>query len=148
MYAVASPADTSSSHFHESYNIPSDTREACRVREMIAGRLRQSGYGEREVIDILQALDEAVVNAIKHGNKCDDRKRLRIAFCVGNDCFEVCVEDEGAGFNPETVPSPLDVERLELPCGRGLLMMRHYMSEVRHLTPGNAVVMVKRRRCG
>src|SRR5688572_11924488 len=146
MYAVAPPAD-SSIHFPESYNIPSDTREAFRVRDLIAARLHQSGFADKDVLDILQALDEAVINAIKHGNKCDCRKRLRIAFCVGNDCFEVCVEDEGAGFNPAGVPSPLDLDRLELPCGRGLLMMRHYMSEVHHITPGNAVVMVKR-RCG
>lgn len=144
MIAVASPADTPS-RFPESYNIPSDAREARRVRELVADRLRQSGYDEREILDILQALEEAVVNAIKHGNQCDHRKRLRIAFCVGNDCFEVCVQDEGKGFDPERVPNPLDIQRLELPCGRGLLMMRHFMSEVRHLSPGNAVVMVKRR---
>lgn len=144
MIAVAPPAPPST-HFPESYNIPSDAREAHRVRELIADRLRQSGYADREILDVVQALEEAVVNAIRHGNQCDCRKRLRIAFCVGNDCFEVCVEDEGKGFNPDSVPSPLDVERLEMPCGRGLLMMRHYMSEVRHLSPGNAVVMVKRR---
>jgi serine/threonine-protein kinase RsbW len=146
MFAVALSTDASP-HFPESYTIPSDAREACRVRELIADRLRQSGYAESDVVDILQALEEALVNAIKHGNKCDCRKRLRIAFCVGNDCFEVCVEDEGSGFDPKAVPNPIEAARLELPCGRGLLMMRHYMSEVRHLNPGNAVVMVKR-RCG
>ncbi len=144
MIATASPADLSS-HFPESYSIPSDAREAGRVRELIADRLRQSGYAGEDILDIVQALEEAVVNAIKHGNQCDCRKRLRIAFCVGNDCFEVCVEDEGKGFNPDAVPNPVTEARLELPCGRGLLMMRHYMSEVRHVFPGNAVVMVKRR---
>jgi len=144
MIATASPADLSS-RFPESYSIPSDAREAHRVRELIANRLRQSGYDERETLDILQALEEAIVNAIRHGNQCDCRKRLRIAFCIGDDCFEVCVEDEGKGFDPDVVPNPRVEECLELPCGRGLLMMRHYMSEVRHVSPGNAVVMVKRR---
>ena len=134
-----------SSEYPESYVIPSDAREACRVRELIAQRLRACRYAENEILDILQAMEEALVNAIKHGNQCDCRKRLRIAFCIGNDCFEVCIEDEGAGFNPTAVPNPRTQERLEMPCGRGLLMMRHFMSEVRHQGCGNAVVMIKRR---
>ncbi|HMO34640.1 MAG TPA: ATP-binding protein, partial [Gemmatales bacterium] len=72
---------------------------------------------------------------------------LRISFCVDSECFQICIEDEGSGFDPEAVPNPLSLERLEQPCGRGLLMMRHYMSEVSYLEPGNAVMMVKK-RCG
>lgn len=127
--------------------IPSAVCEAARIREHITSRLRDSGYNEREIIDIHQALEEALVNAIKHGNQCDDQKHLRISFCVDDDCFQICIEDEGHGFDPEAVPNPLSAERLETPCGRGLLMMRHYMSEVSYLEPGNAVMMVKK-RCG
>src|SRR5438552_12513840 len=133
--------------FPESFVIPSEVREAYRIRELIGKRLRSFGYSDEEILDIHQALEEAMVNAIKHGNQCDCRKRVRIAFCIGADCFQVCIEDEGQGFDPKRVPSPLTSDRLEIPCGRGLLMMKHFMSEVRHLNPGNAVVMVKR-RCG
>lgn len=127
--------------------IPSEACEAHRIREHIATRLRECGYNERDVIDVYQALEEALVNAIKHGNQCDCRKQLRISFCVDEDCFQICIEDEGVGFDPDAVPSPLTTERLETPCGRGLLMMRHYMSEVSYLEPGNAVMMTKK-RCG
>ncbi len=133
--------------FPESFVIPSEVREAYRIRELIAKRLRVFGYASDEILDIQQALEEALVNAIKHGNQSDCRKRLRIAFCIGSDSFQVCIEDEGEGFDPKAVPSPLAPERLEMPCGRGLLMMKHFMSEVRHLNQGSAVLMVKR-RCG
>jgi serine/threonine-protein kinase RsbW len=133
--------------FPESFVIPSEVREAYRIRELIAKRLRLFDYPEQVILDIHQAMEEALVNAIKHGNRCDCRKRVRIAFCIGAECFQVCIEDEGAGFDPRAIPSPLISDRLERPCGRGLLMMRHFMSEVHHLNRGNAVVMVKR-RCG
>lgn len=131
----------------ECFIIPSKTCEAYRIREHITSRLRSSGYEERDVVDVFQALEEALVNAIKHGNQCDEARQLRISFCVDEDCFQICIEDEGTGFDPETVPSPLSTEQLEKPCGRGLLMMKHYMSEVNYLEPGNAVMMVKK-RCG
>lgn len=133
--------------FSESFVIPSEVREAYRIRELISKRLRSFGYAPHEILDIQQALEEALVNAIKHGNQCDCRKHLRIAFCVGSDCFQVCIEDEGQGFDPNAVPSPVTLDRLEIPCGRGLMMMKHFMSEVKVLNPGNAVFMVKR-RCG
>lgn len=131
----------------ECFVIRSVTCEAYRVREHIANLLRTRGYTERDVIDIHQALEEALVNAIKHGNRCDGQKQLRISFCIDDDCFQICIEDEGTGFDPNHVADPLSIEQLETPCGRGLLMMRHYMSEVSYLEPGNAVMMVKK-RCG
>lgn len=139
------------SHSHvalpECYVISSEARDAHRIRDHVALRLREGGYPERDVIDVLQALDEALVNAIKHGNRCDCQKQLRISFCVDQDCFQICIEDEGEGFDPSSIADPLSPEHLETPCGRGLLMMRHYMSEVSYLEPGNAVMMVKK-RCG
>jgi len=131
----------------ECFVIPSDACAAHRIRDHIATRLREGSYSERDVTDVLQALDEAFVNAIKHGNQCDCQKQLRVSFCVDHDCFQICIEDEGQGFDPELIADPCSPERLESPCGRGLLMMRHYMSEVSYLEPGNAVMMVKK-RCG
>lgn len=131
----------------ECFVIESDACAAHRIRDHIATRLREGSYPESDVLDVLQALDEAMVNAIKHGNRCDCQKKLRISFCVDHDCFQICIEDEGDGFDPNSVADPLSADCLEIPCGRGLLMMRHYMSEVSYLEPGNAVMMVKK-RCG
>jgi serine/threonine-protein kinase RsbW len=131
----------------ECFVIPSEACEAMRIKEMVSQKLREKGYIEKDIIDIHQALEEALVNAIKHGNGCDCRKQLRISFCIDDDCFQVCIEDEGEGFDPQAVPNPIAFENLETPCGRGLLMMRHYMSEVSYLEPGNAVMMIKK-RCG
>ena len=57
--------------------------------------------------------------------------------------FEIRITDEGPGFNPEDVPDPTAIENLERPCGRGLLLMRGFMTEVEYQGRGNVVSMAK-----
>ena len=59
--------------------------------------------------------------------------------------FEVRITDEGSGFNPDDVPDPTSPENLERPCGRGLLLMRYYMSEVTFHDGGKTIAMAKLR---
>ena len=55
--------------------------------------------------------------------------------------FEFHIVDEGPGFDPNDLPDPTDIENLERPCGRGVMLIRHYMHEVEYFAPGNAVLM-------
>jgi serine/threonine-protein kinase RsbW len=57
----------------------------------------------------------------------------------------VAVEDEGEGFDPGSVPDPTDDANIEIPSGRGLMLMGAYMSEIRYVPPGNRVEMIYRR---
>ena len=101
------------------------------------------GFEEKEIFSIKLALEEALVNAIKHGNQMDRAKKVHIRYCVTSERFDADICDQGTGFDPEEVPDPMAVENLERPCGRGLLLMRHYMSEVTFHPPGNRVSMTK-----
>jgi serine/threonine-protein kinase RsbW len=121
--------------------ISSDPAEARRVQDMIENALLAQAYEEREVFSIKLALEEALVNAIKHGNQMDRSKQVRIHYHVRSDRFDIAIVDEGKGFDPEDVPDPMAVENLERPCGRGLLLMRHYMTEVTFHAPGNRLTM-------
>jgi serine/threonine-protein kinase RsbW len=123
--------------------IPSDTVEARRVQDEIEQALKAHQFAEREIFSIILAFEEAVVNAIKHGNQMDRSKTVRIAYSVALDRFAVQITDEGRGFDPCDVPDPTAVENLERPCGRGLMLMRHYMSEVSFNERGNSVYMCK-----
>jgi len=123
--------------------IPSDLAEARRVQEQIESALQASAYSEHDIFSIKLALEEALVNAIKHGNQMDPDKRVFVAYCVSTDRFEIRITDEGEGFNPEEVPDPTAIENLERPCGRGLLLMRGFMTEVEYHPPGNSVTMAK-----
>ncbi len=123
--------------------IPSDSAEARRIQEEIECLLKASQFNEHEIFSIKLALEEALVNAIKHGNNMDRNKKVRVAYRVSSERFDVLIADEGEGFDPKEVPDPTAVENLERPSGRGLMLMRHYMSEVAFGPRGNSVSMSK-----
>jgi len=125
-------------------SIPSDPVEARRVQEVIEQLLKEHHYSERDIFGIKLALEEALVNAIKHGNQMDRSRKVEIAYRVAPDLFEIHITDEGTGFDPRDVPDPTAVENLERACGRGLMLMRHYMNEVAFNSRGNSVRMCKR----
>jgi serine/threonine-protein kinase RsbW len=123
--------------------IPSDLSEMRRIQSMVEQLLQHWGYPEHDIFAIKLALEEALVNAIKHGNQMDPDKKVHVRFSVNERQFEIYIADEGPGFNPEDVPDPTDPENLERPCGRGLLLMRGFMTHVEYAPPGNRVRMVK-----
>src|SRR5438105_2867827 len=123
--------------------ITSDPNEARKVQALIEQHLRSNQFEDREIFSIKLALEEALVNAIKHGNQMDRSKKVHIQFHVDRERFEIRIVDEGNGFTLEDVPDPMAPENLERPCGRGLLLMRHYMTEVTFHAPGNGLTMSK-----
>lgn len=126
--------------------IRSDPSEARHVQETIEQSLKAHLYTEAEIFAIRLAVEEALINAIKHGNQLDHNKNVRIGFQVRSEHFEVTIADEGTGFDPEEVPDPTAPENLERCCGRGLMLMRHYMCEVDYNRRGNTVRMLKKRK--
>jgi serine/threonine-protein kinase RsbW len=93
------------------------------------------------------AIRECVVNAIKHGNRLDESKRVKLRFSLKDSAFEVEVQDEGAGFPVESIPNPVAEENLLKADGRGIFFMRSFMDEVRYSFPakgGTLVLMTKR----
>src|SRR5262245_46757723 len=124
-----SQRDTGSIHSSD-ICIPSDPAEARRIQEEIEHLLKVNRYSDYDIFGIKLALEEALVNAIKHGNQMEPSKKVHIVYRIHRERFEIRITDEGAGFDPEAVPDPTTLENLERPCGRGLMLMRHYMSEV------------------
>jgi len=116
------------------------------VLDQVAGEMTAAGYDARDVFAVRLALEEAVVNAIKHGHQGDTSKAVWVNYTVGPEEALITVEDEGPGFQPEDVPDPLDPENLERACGRGVFLMRHYMTWVKYNECGNRVTLCKRRR--
>jgi serine/threonine-protein kinase RsbW len=105
------------------------------------------GFDEEASHYMSVAVRESVVNAIKHGNKLDESKRVRVQFVMGARTLEVEVRDEGPGFDPSGIPDPVAPENLLRVDGRGIFFMRSFMDEVSYSFPprgGTAVRMVKR----
>lgn len=125
--------------------ISSDLAQGSQVLEEILQRLTSYDWVTHDVYSVRLALDEAIVNAIKHGNRLDRNKRVRIAAKLRPRQLWVEIADEGPGFNPEDVPDCTCDENLEVPSGRGLMLMRCFMSRVEYNQQGNCVVLEKHR---
>ena len=125
--------------------IPSDTGAGRQLVDELLEQLNGANWDEQEVFGIHLAFEEALVNAIKHGNRHDATKSVHVVCKLTSDLVRLEIRDEGAGFDPEAVPDPTEEENLEVPSGRGLMLMRSFMSMVEYNDTGNYVVMEKRR---
>jgi serine/threonine-protein kinase RsbW len=121
------------------------SEEIVPVIEGLVAALDTAGYSSKETFGVRLALEEALVNAIKHGHKGDPSKEVHLRYHLTPECIVAEIEDEGPGFNPEEVPDPFLPENLEKSCGRGLLLMRNYMTWVRFNRTGNCVTMCRLR---
>src|SRR5205823_10165932 len=107
-------------------SIPSELNEARRLQSELEHVLVRASFADHDIFAIKLAVEEALVNAIRHGNNMDRSKRVHINCRICSERFEVQITDEGPGFDPNHVPDPTAPENIERPCGRGLLLMRHY----------------------
>jgi serine/threonine-protein kinase RsbW len=126
------------------FKMPSELRHLDGVLDYLNERMLRLGIVNAGDSEVLIALDEAIVNAIKHGNKCDPRKAVHIIAEFSSEGVLFTVTDEGAGFARENVPDPTEPCRLLEPSGRGLLLINHIMDEVRFNKCGNRLEMFKR----
>ena len=120
--------------------------EIAQILERVHFALVAQRYSEREIFGVCLALEEAMVNAIKHGHRDRPGKSVLVRFHVDSEWVRVIVKDKGNGFDPTKVPNPCAVENLERPTGRGLFLMHAYMTWVRHNARGNCVAMGKCRQ--
>jgi len=126
----------------------SETGAGKRLLDEVLAQLEAQQWPQRDIFGAHMALEEALVNAIKHGNCCDASKKVHVTCTLWTDCLRIVIQDEGKGFDPNHVPDPTDPDNLELPCGRGLMLMRSFMSKVEYNKVGNCVVMEKQRAPG
>ncbi len=124
--------------------LPSEMQYLDGVLTYLIERTARFGIIQPTSSNIFVALDEAISNAIRHGNKNDPAKavRIRVELSADEACFTI--RDEGPGFNPAAVPDPLDPANLYKNSGRGVLLIQHIMDEVRYNERGNEITMVKR----
>jgi serine/threonine-protein kinase RsbW len=121
-------------------SIVGSTRRAVRN---VVDQLKTHGWPPPDVFGVHLALEEALVNAIKHGNGFDACKRVHLQCKVAAARIWIQVRDEGPGFNPARVPDCTAAAHLTRPSGRGVMLMRTYMSRVEYNAAGNCVVMEK-----
>ena len=106
------------------------------IDEIVAQyHVKEDHYGE-----LLIAMTEAVNNAIVHGNRLDVSKQVSVHFDVVDDTvIRFTIEDEGPGFDYNTLPDPTAPENLLKDSGRGVFLMKNLADEVEFLNTGSVV---------
>ena len=123
--------------------IPSDYAQAREVQRIIRDEVARAGFDTDSQFAIKLALEEALVNAVKHGNKMAKEKVVKVQYHITPQRADIAIEDQGCGFNPAEVRDATADENLEMCSGRGILLMRAYMSSVVFNPQGNKVTLSK-----
>jgi serine/threonine-protein kinase RsbW len=126
------------------FTIPSVPAAIHDVHKRIMDEVERHHYGEQSAFAIRLALEEGLMNAVKHGNKLDASKTVHVEAKVTPKQTEIVIEDQGAGFERKDVPDPCAEENLLKCSGRGLLLMEAYMDKIQYTHGGRRVKMIKK----
>jgi serine/threonine-protein kinase RsbW len=105
--------------------------------------LKRIGTDESDIFDIRLCLEEALINAIKYGNKLDKKKPVRIDFSYHSPRLAISVEDTGSGFDLSSVPDPTTDDNILKGSGRGVFLIKHLMDSIEPNGKGNRITMIK-----
>jgi serine/threonine-protein kinase RsbW len=126
------------------FELPSAISPMHSILNYLLQRVTKMGVVCPEKSNVFVALDEAFVNAVKHGNRFNYEKLVRITAEVSSKEARFTVEDEGDGFDVAQIPDPLDPANLFKTSGRGVLLMYNIMDEVKYNERGNQLTLVKK----
>ncbi len=132
----------------KTWDIPSTLPVVRDLVEEVGQLLAGADWPEDGVFAVRMGLDEAVANAVKHGNRSDPGKRVWVEVRLYPDRVELTVRDQGQGFDPAKLPDPTDCDSIERTHGRGVMLINVYMNQARYNAKGNEVFMLRLRAHG
>ena len=116
------------------------------AEELAVAVAQRAGLDEDALMQVGMAVRESMVNAVVHGNRYSEHKKVRFSLNSNGERFTIRIGDEGEGFDFESLPDPLAPENLMRTSGRGIFLIRSFMDEfeMRHLESGGTeVTLVK-----
>ncbi len=124
--------------------IANNSRLLKKASKELLDTLKAQHVAEEIVFDIHVGFEEALRNAMIHGNKLQPDKKVKVEIEITREEVTIRVEDEGEGFDVSRLPDPTVDENLLRDSGRGVYLIRYLMDEVRYEKGGRSVVMKKR----
>ncbi|OAB63698.1 hypothetical protein AY599_28145 [Leptolyngbya valderiana BDU 20041] len=127
----------------DSARVTNDRERIDRLWLSIELAMQKLGYPKAATFAVRLALEEAMTNAFRHGLKdLPDDTPITVEYGIDRDQVRIAVEDPGPGFDPTDVPDPTAEENLTRPGGRGLLLIRSYMTHADFKNDGRRLEMV------
>jgi serine/threonine-protein kinase RsbW len=126
-----------------SVSIQGRTTAAERVFKRILAGLKANCFSTEDIFAVHLGMEEAFINAVRHGNKSNPNKKVVITFDIKPDQAEICLQDQGEGFDPNSIPDPTSPDNIFKIGGRGLFLIRSYVDVTTFNEKGNRICMVK-----
>ncbi len=126
--------------------VDNDLSAAKQPERVILEEVERCGYCENAAFAVKLALEEAITNAFRHGNKCDPSKCITVRYSITPQRIELEIVDEGEGFCPDVVPDPTLPENIDRPHGRGIMLMKAYLDTVEYDKCGRLVRLVMNKK--
>lgn len=125
--------------------VPSQPDVCAQIIEVLLKQLHSANWSNKDIFGIHMAMEEAIMNAVRHGNQCAPDKQVHVEITISGDQFYAKITDQGDGFDPAAVPDPTLDENLDKTCGRGVTLMKNFVDEVIFNEKGNSVELKKTR---
>ena len=145
MRSEAGAMGTKTIGWQKELHLPSERGASRHIMEALLDQLASHGWPQSDVFAIHMAAEEAITNAIVHGNKLDESKTVHVVCRVAAEMVRIEVTDQGPGFDPKAIPDCTLEEQLDVPNGRGVMLMRSFMTKLEYNAKGNRVLMEKQR---
>lgn len=124
--------------------VPSDIKYIKKVSSKILEKVSSYCKDSDILFDIKLCVEEAVRNAMVHGNLSDKRKKVSALLRVDHGKAFIEITDEGRGFDHKKVPDPTEADNMLRNSGRGVYLIKNLMDSVEYKGSGNKLVMMKR----
>lgn len=123
--------------------VPSEDKYIRKVSSDILAALSHYGVGEDRLFDIKLCVEEAVRNAILHGNRLNKKLHVKVSYLIADGRINIEVEDGGPGFDPAKIPDPTGKGNMTKESGRGVCLIKQLMDRVEFNKKGNKILMEK-----
>ena len=127
--------------FKDTWKIASVREEIEVVLKQVLAMLETGEWDETAMFAVRLAMEEGLSNAMNHGNGGDPGRCIEVEFTGDPTRCSAVIVDEGPGYDPDSVPDPTAEENLTVASGRGLTLIRAFMTEVTVVAPGNRLEM-------
>ena len=125
--------------------ISSSTDSGPEVIGPLLEALEKFHWNKDDRFAIQMAVEEALMNAIKHGNECNPEKPVQVILKFSDKQFYGKITDQGGGFDPDCIRDPTTDDNVDQACGRGVMLMKNFVDTVSYNATGNEVEMTKQR---
>ncbi len=123
--------------------IANDSHLLKEISKNLINKLREKSVSDEVIFHVHVAFEEALRNAMVHGNREHPEKKVTIEIDIKDKEIEISIEDEGEGFDIKKIPDPTQGENLVKESGRGVYLIKHLMDKVTYEEGGRKVVMMK-----